>query len=139
MPARLRARQCQSCSRRCSYRNRVSFFLISALDKPNSVVRVRWPPTDSLSPGLLGETCSLYSFHLCPSRRNIRPREVRVVDEVQIHVFDAKLYNSSRSSCVIQKKHRRQFPSSTVEVRGRGLAHIPSSGYYEWTFRCPDH
>jgi len=51
-------------------------------------------PTNPLSPGLLGETCSLYSFHLCPSRRNIGLRETRVVDEVQIHVFDAKLYGT---------------------------------------------
>ena len=46
----------------------------------------------TLSPGLLGETRSLDGFHLGPGGRNVRLREPRVVDEVQVHVFNAKLY-----------------------------------------------
>jgi hypothetical protein len=42
---------------------------------------------------LLGETGSLYGFHLCPSRWNIRSRKIWVVDKIQIDVFDAKLYH----------------------------------------------
>ena len=42
---------------------------------------------------LLGETRSLYSFHLCPSRWNIRLRKIWVMDKIQIDVFDAELYH----------------------------------------------
>jgi hypothetical protein len=71
--------------------------LVPRLDKPNSVAdAVRCPcPLPSVrphSPGLLGETCSLQGFHFGPSRWNIRPREIRVMDEVQIHIFNAELY-----------------------------------------------
>jgi len=42
---------------------------------------------------LLGETSSLYGFHLCPSRWNVRPREIWMMDKIQIDVFDAELYH----------------------------------------------
>jgi hypothetical protein len=73
--------------------------------KPNSVAaNSKEPALGPVRPHysplayLLGETCSLYGFHLGPSRRNIRPRETRVMDEVQIHVFDAKLYSIMTSA-----------------------------------------
>ena len=59
--------------------------------------KVRWPflPVcpSTLSPGLLGETRSLDGLHLGPGSRNVRLRELRVVDEVQVQVFNAKLYD----------------------------------------------
>jgi hypothetical protein len=57
---------------------------------PSSITSApeRDPPPRKNSPG---KTCLLDGFHLGPRRRDVWPRDTRMMDEVQIHVFDAEL------------------------------------------------
>jgi hypothetical protein len=54
--------------------------------------------------GLLGKTCVLDGFHLSPSRRNIWLREIWMVNEVQVDVFNAKL-----SRAAVRKPYPNQI------------------------------